>query len=283
MKIAIGRAIVTAAGLVTFSLAANPSLADATADFEALLGEVWEWQLAQNPMSASQQGDRRFNTEWRDRSLDGIEQRQLDRREFLRRIYAIDKTALSESDQLNYELFRRSLQQTVDEHQFNGHLMPFNQRGGIQNLDSNTAYLRFETVDDYEDWLARLSKVDTVIEQTIEVADRGIAEEMVLPRVLMERIPDQICGAARRGRHGESLLRHIRDDAGNHTGKRAGAAAQDCRRGNRRDCRAGVPEALRATSRKPICRRRAKVTDYRVCRTAARGTRRWRVVTRRRK
>ena len=99
---------------------------------------------------------------------------------------------MSETDQLNYELFRRSLQQSVDEHQFNGHLMPFNQRGGVQNLDSNAAFLRFETASDYEDWLERMGKIDTVIEQTIEVADRGIEKEMVLPRVLMERIPDQI-------------------------------------------------------------------------------------------
>ena len=170
----------------------NPALADPGEDFRTLLDEVWEWRLESNPMMASRQGDRRFNTQWRDRSLAGIEQRHLDSREFLRRVYAIDKTRLSEADKLNYELFRRSLQQSVDSHQFNGHLMPFNQRGGVQNLDSNAAYLRFETAGDYEDWLERMGKIDSVIEQTIEVADRGIDEEMVLPRVLMERIPDQI-------------------------------------------------------------------------------------------
>lgn len=166
--------------------------ADAAEDFAALLDEVWEWQLAQDPMEASQQGDRRYNTEWRDGSLAGYEQRHLDRRDFLRRTYAIDRASLSESDQLNYELFRRGLQQSVDGHRFQGHLMPFNQRGGVQSLDSQAAYLRFEAVADYEDWLARMDKIDTVIEQTIERADKGREEGMVLPRVLMERIPDQI-------------------------------------------------------------------------------------------
>jgi prolyl oligopeptidase len=177
---------------IAFCAATNPALADASEDFRTLLDEVWEWRLENNPMMASRQGDRRFNTEWRDRSLAGIDQRHLDSREFLRRVYAIDKTELSEADQLNYELFRRSLHQSVDSHQFNSHLMPFNQRGGVQNLDSNAAYLRFDTTADYEDWLERMGKIDSVIEQTIEVADRGIEKEMVLPRVLMERIPDQI-------------------------------------------------------------------------------------------
>jgi uncharacterized protein (DUF885 family) len=177
-----------AAGL----LVSQGALADATEDFHALLDESWEWYLEQHPMVASRAGDRRYNTEWRDRSLAAIEVRHLQRRDFLRRAYAIDKTALSEADQLNYELFRRDQQRRVDEHQFQGFLMPFNQRGGVQNLDGQASYLQFETVLDYEDWLERLDKIDTVIDQTIEVANRGIEQEIVLPRVLMERIPDQI-------------------------------------------------------------------------------------------
>jgi len=173
-------------------LASQCALAGPSEDFHQLLDEAWEYYLAENPMVASRAGDRRYNTEWRDRSLDAIQRRHLQRRDFLRRVYAIDKTALSEADQLNYELFRRDLQQRVDAHQFNGYLMPFSQRGGVQNLDSQASYLRFDTVGDFEDWLARLDKIDTVIDHTIEVANRGIEKGVVLPRVLMERIPDQI-------------------------------------------------------------------------------------------
>jgi prolyl oligopeptidase len=177
-----------AAGL----LVSQGALAGASEDFHALLDEAWEWYLEQHPMVASRAGDRRYNTEWRDRSLAAIEVRHLQRRDFLRRAYAVDKSALSETDQLNYELFRRDLQRRVDQHQFQGFLMPFNQRGGVQNLDGQASYLQFETVQDYEDWLERLDKIDTVIDQTIEVANRGIEQEIVLPRVLMERIPEQI-------------------------------------------------------------------------------------------
>jgi prolyl oligopeptidase len=177
-----------AAGL----LASQAALADAGEDFNALLDEAWEWYLEQNPMVASRAGDRRYNTEWGDRSLRGIEMQHLQRREFLSRLLSIDKSALSEADQLNYELFRRDLQRRVDEHRFEGFLMPFSQRGGVQNLDNQANYLRFETVQDFEDWLTRLDKIDTVVDQTIEAADRGIEKGLVLPRVLMERIPEQI-------------------------------------------------------------------------------------------
>ncbi len=171
---------------------AQTSLAGPTEDFHALLDENWEWQLRENPLMASGLGDRRYNDQWHDNSLAAIERRQDETREFLRRAYAINRTSLGEEDQLNHELFRRSLQDRVDQFRFNGHLVPFYQRGGVQNLDSYTSRLRFVTVKDYEDWIARLGKIDVVIEQTIDLADAGIDAGLVSPRVLMERIPHQI-------------------------------------------------------------------------------------------
>ena len=166
--------------------------ADATDDFQALLDEHWEWRLQTAPLMASMMGDRRFNREWTDSGIAAIEQRHRDTREFLRRAYAIDRDALSEEDRLNHELFRRLLQNNVDEFQFNDHLLPFSQRGGVQNLDGTTDRLRLVTVEDFDDWLARLGKIDEVIDQTIERAEAGRKAGLMPPRIIMERIPDQI-------------------------------------------------------------------------------------------
>jgi uncharacterized protein (DUF885 family) len=173
-------------------LLANSSVAGPTEDFHSLLDEAWEWQLRENPMFASRLGDRRYNDRWSDNSIAAIKRRQGEIRDFLQRVYAIDRVSLSEADQLNHELFRRSLQDQVDQFEFRGYLMPFYQRGGVQNLDSDADDLRFETVSDYEDWIARLENIDSVIEQTIDLADAGIDAGLVSPRVLMQRIPDQI-------------------------------------------------------------------------------------------
>jgi len=166
--------------------------AEPAEDFTALLDEVWEWQLAENPMFASQLGDRRYNDRWSDQSVAAIERRQQRTREFLQRVYAIDRSVLGDADQLNYELFRRQLQDNVDSFAFNAHLMPFNQRGGVQNLDNNTNSLSFVTVKDHEDWIARLGKVDVVIKQSIDRAEKGRKSGIMSPKVLMQRIPDQI-------------------------------------------------------------------------------------------
>ena len=171
---------------------AGVAQADATADFRALLDEHWEWTLSNSPEMASALGDRRFNQAWQDRSIDAIEQRHKQAREFLGRAYAIDRNALQDDDQLNYELFRRQLQDEVDEHQFKGYLLPFSQRGGVQNLNNLTNQLSLVTIQDYDDWIARLGKIDEVIDQTIKLAERGRKSGIVAPAILMERIPDQI-------------------------------------------------------------------------------------------
>ena len=169
-----------------------PAWSRADADFETLLDEAWEWQLAEAPLFASRLGDRRYNRLWPDSSIEAIERRHEQRRAFLRRLYAIPRVELSAADQLNYELFRRELQTQVDMHRFRSHLLPFNQRGGVQNLDNQANFLRLETVDDLDDWLARLETLDDVVAQSIELADRGLSAGLVAPRVLMERIPPQI-------------------------------------------------------------------------------------------
>jgi uncharacterized protein (DUF885 family) len=186
------RELVQVFAVVFAVLLAGPVNADAEADFNSLLDEVWESRMVNFPTFASSLGDRRFNQAWTDQSLEAIENRHVQQRDFLRRLYAIDRNALSESDQLNFELFRRDLQSDVDEYQFKSYLIPFSHRGGVQTLNQTASRLRFSSVQDYEDWLERMSKVGDVVQQAIDRAERGRKEGYVPPAILMERIPDQI-------------------------------------------------------------------------------------------
>ena len=175
--------------LVFISLSAAAAPAD---DFAALLDESWEWQLRENPVWSSRLGDRRFNDQWRDMSLEAIERRVEQQRVFLRRLRAIDSSQLPESDALNYDLFRRQLENSIDGHEYKSYLMPMSQRGGVQSLESTAETLRLANVKDYEDWLARMAQIEAVIEQTTELMEEGRRTGYMPPKILMERIPNQI-------------------------------------------------------------------------------------------
>jgi prolyl oligopeptidase len=168
------------------------SHADAAGDFKALLDEHWEWTLRTSPILASSLGDRRYNDQWSDQSLAAIARRHSETREYLRRVYAIERAALPEAEQLNYELFRRELQAEVDAHAFNGYLLPFFHRGGVQNLENVTNQLRLENTRDFEDWLARMDKTDAVIEQHIDLAEAGRKQGIMAPKILMRRVESQL-------------------------------------------------------------------------------------------
>jgi uncharacterized protein (DUF885 family) len=66
------------------------------------------------------------------------------------------------------------------------------QRGGVQSLESTAETLRLANVQDYEDWLARMTQIETVVEQTTELMEEGRRNGYMPPKILMERIPNQI-------------------------------------------------------------------------------------------
>ncbi len=181
--------ILAAALLLPVGLCAH---ADPGEDFATLLTEAWEWQLTEYPVFASRLGDRRRNDQWQDLSLAAITRRHEDQRAFLRRLRAIDSAALTADNQLNYDLFRRELEDSIDAHQYKNYLMPMSQRGGVQSLESTAETVRLANVEDYEDWLVRMASVETMIEQTMKLQEEGRKSGYMPPKILMERIPDQI-------------------------------------------------------------------------------------------
>lgn len=164
----------------------------AAAKLHELFQAEWEYTMEQNPTWASQLGDRRWNDRWPDLSLAAMERRHQHNQEVLERLAAIDRAELAPADQLNYELFRQQYERRVEEYPFHWHLVALNQRGGIQTEDELADSLRFTNVRDYEDWIARLGSFHEYMDQTIGLLQEGVRRRVVLPRIIMERVPKQI-------------------------------------------------------------------------------------------
>jgi prolyl oligopeptidase len=152
----------------------------------------WDYQMKENPTLASTLGDRRFNHQWPDMSLAAIERRYQHDREVLENLSLIDRSELSDSDRLNAELFERLYRQRMAEHPYQWFLIPMDQMGGVQTAHELSESLRFETAKDYKDWIGRLRKLGVYFDQNIELMRKGMAAGMIHPRVLLERVGDQI-------------------------------------------------------------------------------------------
>lgn len=157
-----------------------------------LFEEAWELDMQDNPVWASMLGDRRFNRAWGELSAASFERRRMANAAILKRLDSIDQESLSPQDQINFLLFDQAYESRMAEAEHPTHLMPISQRGGIQTLDEIGDRLRLETVQDFDDWLARLAQIDQLMQQTIALMKEGMASGYVPPKITMSRVPGQI-------------------------------------------------------------------------------------------
>src|SRR3954468_1658148 len=179
------------------SLAPSPALPaaytnDPTAEPHKLLESEWDYTMEQSSTWASQLGDRRWNDRWEDVSLAAYEKRYKHIFQVLSALDKIPRRDLSSPNQLNYDLFRREHDLGKEEYAFKWHVLPVNQREGIQLADELADALRFETVQDYEDWIARMRSFTNYMDQTIALLKEGMRLRIVQPRLIMQRVPGQI-------------------------------------------------------------------------------------------
>jgi uncharacterized protein (DUF885 family) len=157
-----------------------------------LFSAAWDRDMQDRPEEASEMGDRRWNDQWTDMSLEAYARRDQHNKDVLAQLARIDRKSLNKTDQLNYDLFQKRFQDRVEQYKLHWFLMSFNQREGPQTSDDLGDSLRFENLKDYSDWLARMRSLPAHMDQVIALLREGIRERMVHPRVIMERIPGQI-------------------------------------------------------------------------------------------
>lgn len=165
---------------------------DATRKLHALLEEQWESWMQDAPTWASQLGDRRYNDRWPDLSDAARARRAAQDASVLARAKAIDASALSPTDRINLDLFERSLAESIEERGLKTHVLALDMRSGIQSANETAESLRFTTVKDFEDWIARMRGLASYMDQTIALLAEGVRTGMVQPKIVMSRVPDQI-------------------------------------------------------------------------------------------
>ncbi len=158
----------------------------------SLFDAEWNYDMQQDPARASELGDRRWNDRWEDVSLTGIRDRQQHYVALLEELKGFDRAQLSPADQLNYDLFQKKYQERLQWYHFHLYLMPVNQMDGIQSINQLSDALPFQTVKDYEDWIARMKAFPASMEQTIVLMRDGMKLRMMLPKVIMQRVVPQI-------------------------------------------------------------------------------------------
>lgn len=164
----------------------------------ALLDEQWEYTLRTAPEFASILGDKRYNDRLSDYSPAAVDRDLAATRRFAERFAAIDATGFPEQERLNRELMLLNLRTTLEAARFREWEMPVNQMSGLHiDLPQLVTSLSFATVKDYDDYIARLRQVPRAFADVTAQMRRGMADGLMLPRILLVQVAKQADGLAR--------------------------------------------------------------------------------------
>lgn len=152
-------------------------------DFEAS-------NLAHNPIAGGEQGDKDALRQLPDVSLETSLEIQKETTEFLSRHAQLSSQAMTETDRLNYDLLGFALKQKQRLSPFDEARIPFtNDSGFFNSLTYIVRQTRFETVEDYEAYAARLTQLPRYFSQNRANMQRGIktgitAAAEIMPGIL---------------------------------------------------------------------------------------------------
>jgi len=170
-----------------------PDLATRRKLLNELFVQIWEDRLGHSPEFASTIGDKRFNDQLTDYSVDAYNQQLARNRQYLTRLGEIDTAGLTDQEVLSKDLMIRELVEDEEASSFKPWEMPVNQFNGLHSeLPQLVQRLSFATVKDYDDYIARLSKVPTAFRQVTDNMMTGVDDQRVPPKYLLEKVLVQV-------------------------------------------------------------------------------------------
>lgn len=145
------------------------------------------------PEMATYDGDHRYNDQLTDLSDEGIQARANQCKEFLGQLERLDYKSLDHQEQLNYDLFKNLMEESIEETQFNAHYMPIEQLQGHHiSFPQIVEYHPLNHLKDYQDYFARLEGFAKQIDDIIANMKKGIETRIVQPDFVMKQVLDQI-------------------------------------------------------------------------------------------
>jgi uncharacterized protein (DUF885 family) len=159
----------------------------ADARLQRLLADAWEFDLNENPTFATSVGDLRSNDKLASATVEDYQRRLQTRREFIVRAEKIVADQLTPEGRTNLKIFLRLQHDDIRELEFESYLIPITNRSGFHIwFPELPKQVPLKTVQQYEDYVARLRDFRRYAGENIALMRVGIEKGAVLPSVVLE-------------------------------------------------------------------------------------------------
>lgn len=173
--------------LVLCLLACTRSGPDSSGKLHDLFDEEWEFRLREHPLFATSTGDDRYNDRLPSVTAEDVERRAQFAKDLLERLQDIDPQSLGRSERVDYDIFKLILRDRVESAAFPDEMIPINAdsgfHSGLARLPKNVP---LRSLQDYDDYLARLRAIPKYFQQQIAMMREGLKTGFTQPRVVLE-------------------------------------------------------------------------------------------------
>ncbi|MFT4941803.1 MAG: hypothetical protein ACI88A_004874 [Paraglaciecola sp.] len=152
----------------------------------ALLEKIWQYQLSVDPIKATKYGQNQYNDQLKNLSVGALKAKNLRNQQFLQQLSQLNEAKLSHQQKISKIMQARELKNAIDLYRFNAHYMPITSESGFYSaLAFLPASVPLKTVQDYQDYLARLSQFPRYFAEQIAWMKKGLATGRVQPTAVL--------------------------------------------------------------------------------------------------
>jgi uncharacterized protein (DUF885 family) len=151
--------------------AADATASNSKAQLEAIYKAEWERWLKEDPTLGTSIGDSRYDDLWPDMSLAAIVRSDAADRVTLDKLNHIDVSGLTAADRMTYDIVKLQFEELTAAMRFKPYVYAISHQGALQGTASPQSSSElaeiapFETVRNYENWIARLNSFGPYVDQ----------------------------------------------------------------------------------------------------------------------
>jgi uncharacterized protein (DUF885 family) len=170
---------------------------ETAAELIAITERYYDRYLELNPLTATAEGDHRFDAKFGDYvSLTWMADSLAMEQDALEKLQTIKPKRLSGEDLVTYEAFRYGREINVEGYRFPSELLPIEQFSNLASVfavaGSGQGIQPFRTVQDYDNFLSRMDGFAAWADQSIANMKIGVSKGVVQPRIVVERTIPQL-------------------------------------------------------------------------------------------
>ena len=172
---------------------------------------TWEERLRDSPEFAARLGRHEFDAVWSDYSKAALDEHRAHLEQRLAAASRLDLNGLSAQDQLSVRLLIYDLRVRLAAWDATTFMLPVGQLNGLHTA----VYGAFDgaparNVQDYENQLTRLRTIPKLIDQQLAVLDEAIRRGMTQPKVVVDRVMEQVAAQIKQTPEESALLEGFR-------------------------------------------------------------------------